>query len=137
MASHAACGIHPPASWRRRFSADPLQAGWTRLSREGSARAHFRSSQSCVWVKHRHHCPWAGPWPWAEERAWVGVIGVIVGTAGGGWPWGFLVVLCRWGAHGVGARGDVDPRVCAHRLCLGVGLGLTVAAVAGHLLYVG
>ena len=82
MASHAACGIHPPAGWRRRFSAVPLRGRWTRPSREGSAGAHFRSSQSCVWVQRRHHCPWAVPWPSAEEWAWVGVI----------WSWGLVAV---------------------------------------------
>ena len=60
MASHAACGIHPPAGWRRQFSTDPLRGRWTRPSREGSARAHFRSFQSCVWVQRRHHCSWGG-----------------------------------------------------------------------------
>ena len=61
----------------------------------------------------------------------------VVGTGGGGWPGGCLVVLFRGGARGVGARADADSRVCAHSLCLGVGLGLAVAAVAGHVLYVG
>ena len=61
----------------------------------------------------------------------------VVGTGGGGGPGGLLVVLCRGGARGVGARADVDPRVCAHSLCLGVGLGLGAAAVAGHALYLG
>ena len=45
----------------------------------------------------------------------------VVGTGGGGGPGGFLVVLYRGGAQGVGARADVDPRVCAHGLRLGVG----------------
>ena len=61
----------------------------------------------------------------------------VVGTGGGGGPGGFLVVLYRGGARGVGARADVDPRVCAHSLRLGVGRGLPAAAVAGHALYVG
>ena len=61
----------------------------------------------------------------------------VVGTGGGGRPGGFLVVLYRGGARGVGARADVDPRVCAHGLRLGVGRGLAAAAVAGHALYVG
>ena len=61
----------------------------------------------------------------------------VVGTGGSGRPRGFLVVLCRGGARGVGARADVDSRVCAHGLRLGVGLGLAAAAVAGHVLYVG
>ena len=61
----------------------------------------------------------------------------VVGTGGGGGPGGFLVVLSRGGARGVGARADVDSRVCAHGLRLGVGPGLAAAAVAGHALYVG
>ena len=35
----------------------------------------------------------------------------VVGTGGGGGPGGFLVVLFRGGARGVGVRADVDPRV--------------------------
>ena len=61
----------------------------------------------------------------------------VVGTGGGGEPGGFLVVLFRGGARGAGARADADSRVFAHGLRLGVGLGLAVAAVAGHVLYVG
>ena len=38
----------------------------------------------------------------------------VVGTGGGGGPGGFLLVLFRGGARGVGARVDMDPRVCAH-----------------------
>ena len=56
----------------------------------------------------------------------------VMGTGGGGGPGGFLVVLF----HG-GARAAADSRVCAHGFRLGVGLGLAVAAVAGHVLYVG
>ena len=40
----------------------------------------------------------------------------VVETAGGGGPGGFLLVLFRGGARGVGARADVDPRVCAYGL---------------------
>ena len=61
----------------------------------------------------------------------------VVGTCYGGGPGGFLVVLFRGGARGVGARAEADSRVCAHGLRLGVGLGLAVAAVAGYVLYVG
>ena len=61
----------------------------------------------------------------------------VVGTAGGGKPGGFLVVLCRGGAWGAEARADVDSRVRAQGLRLGVGLGFAPAAVAGHLLYAG
>ena len=64
-------------------------------------------------------------------------VGWFDGTGGGGGPGGFLIVLFRWGARGVGARADVDPRVCAHCLRLGVGRGLAAAAVVGHALYVG
>ena len=61
----------------------------------------------------------------------------VVGIGCGGGPGGFLVVLCRGGAWGVGTCADVDSWVRAHGLRLGIGLGLTVAAVAGHLLDVG
>ena len=61
----------------------------------------------------------------------------VVGTGGGGGPGVFPVVPCRGGARGVGARADVHSRVWAHGLCLGVWLGLALAAVAGHVLYVG
>ena len=44
----------------------------------------------------------------------------VVGTGGGGGPGGFLVVLIRGGAWGVGVHADVDPRVCAYGLRLGV-----------------
>ena len=61
----------------------------------------------------------------------------VVGTGCGGGTGGFLVVLLRGGAWGVGARADVDSRLCAHGLRLEVGWGLAAAAVAGHALYVG
>ena len=61
----------------------------------------------------------------------------VVGTGGGDGPRGFLVVLFGGGARGVGARTDVDPRVCAHGLRLGVGRGLAAAAVVGQALHVG
>ena len=69
----------------------------------------------------------------------VGVAGcnVVVGTGGGGGPGGFLVVLFRGGAWGVGVHADVDPRVCAYGLRLGVGRGFAAAAVVGHALHVG
>ena len=77
-------GIHPAASWRQQFSTDPLRGRWTRPSREGSPHAHFRSFQSCVWVQRRHRCPWAAPRSWAEEWAWVGLMGSwgLVAVAG-------------------------------------------------------
>ena len=55
----------------RQFSTDPLRGRWTRPSREGSPRAHFRSSQRCVWVQRCHHCPWAGPKVF-QYPAWTG-----------------------------------------------------------------
>ena len=55
----------------------------------------------------------------------------VVRTVGGGGPGGFLVVLYRGVARGVGAQADVDPRVCAHGLRLGVGWALAAAAVGG------
>ena len=61
----------------------------------------------------------------------------VVGTGGGGGPGGFLVVLFRGGAWGVGVHADVDPRVCAYGLCLGVGRKFAAAAVVGHALHVG
>ena len=67
----------------------------------------------------------------------MGRCGGVVGTGGCGGPRGFLEVLFRGGARGVGTRADVDPRVCAHGLRLGVGRGLAAAAVVGHALYVG
>ena len=67
----------------------------------------------------------------------VGACDGVVGIGGGGGPWGFLVVLLRGGARGVGARADMDPRVCAHGLRLGVGRELAAVAVVGHALYVG
>ena len=69
----------------------------------------------------------------------VGVCGRdgVAGTGGGGVPGRFLIVLCRGAAWGGKARADVDSRVRAYGLRLGFGLGLAVAAVAGHFLYVG
>ena len=61
----------------------------------------------------------------------------VVWTGGGGGPGGFLVVLFRGGAWGVGVHADVDPRVCAYGLRLGVGRGFAAAAVVGHALHVG
>ena len=61
----------------------------------------------------------------------------VVGAGGGGGPGGFLVVLFRGGAWGVGVHADVDPRVCAYGLRLGVGRGFVAAAVVGHALHVG
>ena len=67
----------------------------------------------------------------------VGGCGGVVGTGGGGGPGGVLVILCRCGAWGTGAWADVDLRVRAHGVRLGVWLEFAVAAVAGVLLDVG
>ena len=61
----------------------------------------------------------------------------VVRTGGAGGPGGFPVLLYHGGAWGLGARADVDPRLCAHGLRLGVRRGLAAAAVAVHALYVG
>ena len=66
-----------------------------------------------------------------------GGCGGVVGTGGGGRPGGVLLGLWPRGAWGAGAWADMDPRVRAHGLLLGVGLGFAVAALAGHLLDVG
>ena len=60
-----------------------------------------------------------------------------VGTDGGGVSRAVLVVVCRAGAWGAGVWADVNPRVRAHGLRLGLGLGFALAAVAGHLLDAG
>ena len=130
MATHAARGIHAPAGWRRRFSAYPLQGWWTRPSREGSARANFCSSQSCVWVQLCHHFPWAGPWPWAEAWAWVCVVGALglVAVVGPGES----SYSCAVGVHGEWGRGRTRTRGYARTISASAG-----AALAGHLLDVG
>ena len=46
--------------------------------------------------------------------------------------WGIPLSPVLWAARGVGARANVDSRVCAHGLRIEVGLGLVAAAVAGH-----
>ena len=86
MASHAASGVHPPPAGGGSSQPTPCGAGGKSLSRYGSARAHFCSSESCVWVQRCHRCPWAGLWPWAEELAWVGELGMwgLVAVAGPG-----------------------------------------------------
>ena len=76
---------HPPP--RRPEAAvlrRPLAGLFDQVFEGGLCPAHFRSSQSCVWVERCHHCPWAGPWAWAEEWALVGVMGSwgLVAVAG-------------------------------------------------------
>ena len=91
IASHAACGIHPPAGWRRRFFADPLRGRWTRPSREAPPGATFAAP------------PAPPPLPLGPAVALGGGVDVggcngVVGTAYGGGPGGFFVVLYRGGA---------------------------------------
>ena len=137
MASHAACGIHPPP---RRLEAAVLHrplAGPLDQALEGGLCPGPLSQLPELRV---------GPVPPPLSLGGAAVLGGgvgaggcdgVVGTGGGGGPGGFLIVLCRGGARGVGARADVHSRVCAHRLRDGVGLGLAAPAVAGHVLYVG
>ena len=136
MASHAACGIHPPAGRRRQFSTEPLRGRWTRPSSRGLSPGPLSQ------LPELRLGPALPPLSLGGAAVLGGEVGLdgcdgVVGTGGGGGPGGFLVVLYRGGARGVGARADVDPRVCAHGLRLGVGRGLAAAAVAGQLLYVG
>ena len=73
------CGLrHPPPRWPEAAVLHLPLAGPTDQALEGGLSpglAHFRSSQSCVWVQRCNHCPWAGLRSWAEEWAWVGVTG--------------------------------------------------------------
>ena len=136
MASRAACGINP--SWRLEVAVlhrplaglvdQALERGrcpgpLSQLPelRVGPARPPLSPSGAAV----------------LGEGVRVGGCDGVVGTGGGGGPGGFFVVLSRGGGRGVGSRVDVDSQVCRHGLCLGVGMGLAVAAVAGHVLYVG
>ena len=70
------------------------------------------------------------------RRAGVGGRVGVVGTCGSGGPGGFLVVLCRGGAWGVGAGADMDSWVRALGLRLGNPFEFAVAAV-GLSLHVG
>ena len=134
-ASHAACRIHP-----RRPEAAVLHrplAGPVDQALKGGLSPGPLSQLPALRVG-----PALPPLSLGGAAVLGGGVGVggcdgVVGTSGGGGPGGFLVVLYRGGARGVGARADEDPRVCAHGLHLGVGRGLAAAAVAGHALYVG
>ena len=139
MASHAACGIHPPTSRSRTFSVVSLQGRLTRPSREGSARVHFRGSHSCGSVQRGLAGPWAGPWQWGWTwGVGLGALGGVMGTGGSGGPGGVLVVLRLGDARGVGgARAYADTWTRRRRLCLGAWLGSRLAAVTGHLLDLG
>ena len=132
------CGLRPPA--RRRPEAAVLQrplAGLVDQALEGGLSPGPLSQLPELRVGPALPPLSLGGAAVLGGRVGVGGCDGVVGTGGGGGPGGFLVVLCRGGARGVGARADVDPRVCAHGLRLRVGRGLTAAAVAGHALYVG
>ena len=136
MATHAACGIHPPRRLEAAVLHRPL-AGPVDQALEGGLCPGPLSQ-----LPELHVGPAPPPLSLGGAAVLGGGVGVggcdgVVGTGAGGGPGGFLVVLCRGGARRVGAQADVDSRVCAHGLRLGVGLGLAAAAVAGHVLYVG
>ena len=78
------CGLRHPPPRQLEVAVLHRPRNRTRPSREGSVWTHFCSSESCVWVQRCHHCPWAGPRSWAEEWAWVGVMGLwgLVAVAG-------------------------------------------------------
>ena len=136
MASHAACGIFPS----HRLEAAVLHrtlAGPVDQALEGRLCPGPLSQLPELRVG-----PAPPPLSLGGAAVLGGGVGVrgcdgVVGTGGGGGPGGFHVVLCRWGARRVGARADVDSPVCTYGLRLRVGLGFAVAAVAGHVLYVG
>ena len=120
MASHAATGIHPPAGRRRQFSPGPF-AGPVEQALEGGLCPGPLSQLPELRVG-----PALPPLSLGGAAVLGGGVGAVgrdgvVGTGGGGGPGGFFVVLLSAGARGVGTRADVDPRVCAHGLRLGVG----------------
>ena len=136
MASHGACGIRPPRRLEGAVLRRPL-AGPLDETREGGLCPGPLSQLPELRV---------GPAPpplslggaMASGRG-VGVGGCdgVVGTVGGGGPGVFLVVLCCGNAWGAGAQAELDSLLRAHGPRLKIGLGLPVAAVGGHLLYVG
>ena len=136
MASHAACGIHPPAGWRRLFSTCPASSPPDQAL-EGGLCPDQLSQLPELRVGTMPAPLSLGGAAVLGGRVGVGGCDGVVGTGGCGGPGGFLVVLCRGGARGVGARADADSRVCVHGLCFGVWFGLAVAAVAEHVLCVG
>ena len=136
VASHAACGIHPPAGQRRQFSTDPLRGSMDQALEGGLSPGPFPQLPELRVGPALPPLSLGGP---AVLGGGVGVGGCdgVVGTGGVGGPGGFFVVLFRGGAWGVGVHADVDPRVCAYGLRLGVGRGCVAAAVVGHALHVG
>ena len=136
MASHAACGIHPPTRPEAAGLHRPL-AGQVDQALEGGLCPDPLAQLPELRVGPAPPPLSLGGAAVLGEGVGVGGCDGVMGTGGGGGPGGFLVVLFLGGARGVGAREDVDSRVCAHGLRLGFWLGLAVAAVAGHVLYVG
>ena len=136
MASHGACGIHPPRRPEAAVFHRPLAGPMDQALEGGLSPGPLSQLPELRVGPALPPLSLAGP---AVLGGGVGVGGCegVVGTGGGGGPGGFLVVLFRGGARGEGARGDVDPRVCAHGLRLGVWQELAAAALAGHALYVG
>ena len=133
MASQAPCGIQPPRLLEAAVLQPPL-AGPVDQALEGGLFPGPRSQLPELRVG-----PALPPLSLGGAVALGGGVGVggcdgVVGTGGSGGPGGVLVVLCPGGAWGAGAWADVDSRVRAHGLRLRVGLGYSVAAVAGHLL---
>ena len=136
MASHAACGIHPPRGLEAAVL-HRLLAGTVHQALEGGLCPGTLSH-----LPELRSGPALPPLSQDGAVALGGEVGMggcdgVVGTGGGGGPGGVLVVLCRGGAWGGGAWADVDSQVRAHGLRLGVGFEFVVAAVAGHLLDVG
>ena len=136
MASHEACGIRAPRRLEAAVLHRPLAGPVDQALEGGLCLGPFSQLPELR----------VGPGPPPMSLGWttvfgggVGMVGCdgVVATGSGGGAGDFLVVLCCGGARGVGKRADVDSRVCAHGLRLGVWFGLTVAAVAGHVLYVG
>ena len=113
----------PPAGRKRQFSTDPLRGRLARALEGGLSPGPLSQLPELRVGPALPPLFLVGP---AVLGRGVGVGGCdgVVGTGGGGGPGGFLVVLFRGGARGVGARADVDPRVCAHGLRLGVERGL-------------
>ena len=135
MASHAACGMHPPRRLEAAVLHRPL-AGPVDQALDGG-----------LWPGPLSQLPElrVGPAPPPLSLGGAAVLGGgvgvgrcdgVVGTGGGCGPGGIPVVLCPGGAQGV--EGRMWTRGYARTVpILGPGSGLAVAAVAGHVLYVG
>ena len=136
MASHAACGIHPPRRPEAAVLHRPLAGPMDQALEGGLSPGPFPQLPEVRVGPALPPLFLGGP---AVLGGGVGAAGCdgVVGTGGGGGPGGFFVVLFRGGAWEVGVHADVDPRVCAYGLRLGVGRGFAAAAVVGHALHVG